>query len=242
MMNQNKSYTWAAIVAGILFLLMALLQLIASPIGISYVLILGYFIIAIALFIRKRNALMIVGGIIASLATVVLTFNSILITFRYLHIYNVINSLLNLTNIAGIVLFTVIAARSKTPENRAKIKNMWFLPAILMIVSDILMMVIGTVFGWGGMYGLTIVSSLIGYAIVFLSFLFAGMWLCLDGDKVNANAAAAPYAPAAAPAYAPPAQAPQSVPEELKLYIDLVNSGAITVEEYEAKRKQILGE
>lgn len=242
-MNQSKSYSWAAIVAGILFVLIALLSLVGNisltVIGLS----LGYLIIAIALFIRKRNALIVVGCIITTIVTVIITCSSIVMIMRYygFNIYNLVNSVLNLTNIAGVIVFTVIAANSKSAEKRLKLKNVWFLPAILIIISDVMTLVIQLVFGWRMGYGIVSPVSLLGYAIVFLAFLFAGMWLCLGSDKAAVNPAIN-YAAAAAPAYAPPAQAPASVPEELKIYIDLVNSGAITVEEYEAKRKQLLGQ
>lgn len=159
-----------------------------------------------------------------------------------LNIYNLVNSVLNLTNIAGVIVFTVIAANSKSADKRLKLKNVWFLPAILIIISDVMTLVIQLVFGWRMGYGIVSPVSLLGYAIVFLAFLFAGMWLCLGSDHVVAPAYTPAYSPAGAPSYAPPAQAPASVPEELKIYIDLVNSGAITVEEYEAKKMQLMGQ
>ncbi|MBE6036659.1 MAG: SHOCT domain-containing protein [Clostridiales bacterium] len=63
--------------------------------------------------------------------------------------------------------------------------------------------------------------------------------VAVEQGLVAPETPAAAYAPAAAPAAAP--KNDLGVAEELKTYKELLDTGAITQEEYDAKKKQLLG-
>ena len=69
-------------------------------------------------------------------------------------------------------------------------------------------------------------------------FIVAVIHVCVIPDK---NAQQVPINATTHIPYCPPSNAGQSAADELKKYKDLLESGTITQEEFDAKKKQILG-
>lgn len=144
------------------------------------------------------------------------------------------------------MLLTMIAIGSVTKRGFKGVGYIWFIPMILWLLSLLFDFVdiIDVLDGGSGMW--------LGYFLLqFLADIFYTVAFCLlckwfgaviRNQREALSAPARQYTrQAAAPTYAPAAASDTSTDEQLKKYQNYLMAGVITEEEYEAKRKQILG-
>lgn len=237
-MGKNKKADKYAIISAIGFVLLAI-YVIARDIldvvrgyGISFAYVLTwvyYIAFAVLLFLRKRN----IGFVIASGLYV---FLSIYDMIRFVSFYSTINFL------ASVCLFVLILLNcAPSLTKKAKItKVLWFVPGVLMLINCLIDYI--SIFryylsaGW-----IYIVLGLIQIA----AFILMGLWFKesyaateeKDDPKINTYAAFDPHAVDSNLAKA----ASVGGADKLKTYKELLDSGVITQEEFDAKKKQILG-
>lgn len=176
---------------------------------------------AVTLFMKNKKAVVAAAGVNALLGT-----------------YSIINYL-SLGNLCDFVAYAgAVVLIALSIKGNSAVKKIWFVPALVLLV--------GCVIGWikyGSFRYLSVQWRPILFSIVEIAaLLFAGMWLKEDAmpaeaAPVNEYATFNPQAVCSAPA-------PSSTiggADKLKMYKDLLDSGVLTQEEFDAKKKQILG-
>lgn len=176
---------------------------------------------AVTLFMKNKTAVVVAAGV-----------NALLGAYYIISFFSLWN-LCDFIAYAGAVVLIVLSIKGNSA-----VKKIWFVPALVLLV--------GCVIGWinGGYFRyLSAAWKPILFGIVEIAaLLFAGMWIKEDSTAAQA-APVNEYA-----TFVP--QAMHSVPtsasaiggaDKLKMYKDLLDSGTITQEEFDAKKKQILG-
>lgn len=176
---------------------------------------------AVTLFMKNKKAVVAAVGVNALLGAYYI--------ISYFSLWN----LCDFVAYAGAVVLIALSIKGNSA-----VKKIWFVPALVLLV--------GCVIGWinGGYFRyLSAAWKPILFGIVEIAaLLFAGMWLKEDAmpaeaAPVNEYATFNPQAVYSAPA-------PSSTiggADKLKMYKDLLDSGTITQEEFDAKKKEILG-
>ena len=176
---------------------------------------------AVTLFMKNKKAVVAAAGVNA------------LLSAYYLISYFSLFNLCDFVAYAGAVVLMALSIKGNSA-----VKKIWFVPALVLLV--------GCVIGWinGGYFRyLSAAWKPILFGIVEIAaLLFAGMWLKEDAmpaeaAPVNEYATFNPQAVYSAPA----ASSTIGGADKLKMYTDLLDSGTITQEEFDAKKKEILG-
>ena len=176
---------------------------------------------AVTLFMKNKKAVVAAAGVNALLGAYYI--------ISYFSLWN----LCDFVAYAGAVVLIALSIKGNSAA-----KKIWFVPALALLV--------GCVIGWinGGYFRyLSAAWKPILFGIVEIAaLLFAGMWLKEDAmpaetAPVNEYATFNPQAVYSAPA----ASSTIGGADKLKMYKDLLDSGTITQEEFDAKKKEILG-
>ena len=183
---------------------------------------------AVALFVKNQKIVIAAAGVNTLLGAYYIV--------TYFSLWNLCDFLGNLCDFlayASVVVFVIL-----TLKGNDVVKKIWFVPAAVLLL--------GCVIGWinGGYFRyLSAAWKPILFGIVEIAaLLFAGMWLKEDAmpaeaSPVNEYATFNPQSINSTPA----SSSAIGGADKLKMYMDLLESGTITQEEFDAKKKQILG-
>ena len=191
---------------------------------LSFLDILGWAIaigFAVTLFLKNKFAVTIVSGIYALLRVYYIV--------RYFSLYNLLNLL-------AIVAVVVILALSL--KNNQITKKIWFIGAALLFVRTLILWIQGRYFEYISVAWIGMLSAL----VEIVAFLFAGLWVkesITSGQTAPVNE----YATFDPQKYSNPTASNDAIggADKLKMYKELLDSGTITQEDFDAKKKQILG-
>ena len=173
---------------------------------------------AIALFVKNQKIVIAAAGV-----------NTLLGAY-YIVTYFSLWNLCDFLAYASVVVFVIL-----TLKGNDVVKKIWFVPAAVLLL--------GCVIDWIEFLSATwIWKSMLVSIVEIVALLFVGMWIKEDATPAEA-----------APVNEYATFNPQSVysttavsstiggADKLKMYKDLLDSGTITQEEFDAKKKEILG-
>lgn len=173
---------------------------------------------AVALFVKNQKIVIAAAGVNALLGA------------YYIVTYFSLWNLCDFLAYASVVVFVIL-----TLKGNDVVKKIWFVPAAVLLL--------GCVIDWIEFLPATwIWKSMLVSIVEIVALLFVGMWIKEDATPAEA-----------APVNEYATFNPQSVysttavsstiggADKLKMYKDLLDSGTITQEEFDAKKKEILG-
>lgn len=173
---------------------------------------------AVALFVKNQKIVIAAAGVNALLGA------------YYIVTYFSLWNLCDFLAYASVVVFVIL-----TLKGNDVVKKIWFVPAAVLLL--------GCVIDWIEFLSATwIWKSMLVSIVEIVALLFVGMWIKEDATPAEA-----------APVNEYATFNPQSVysttavsstiggADKLKMYKDLLDSGTITQEEFDAKKKEILG-
>lgn len=173
---------------------------------------------AVALFVKNQKTVIAAAGVNALLGA------------YYIVTYFSLWNLCDFLAYASVVVFVIL-----TLKGNDVVKKIWFVPAAVLLL--------GCVIDWIEFLSATwIWKSMLVSIVEIVALLFVGMWIKEDATPAEA-----------APVNEYATFNPQSVysttavsstiggADKLKMYKDLLDSGTITQEEFDAKKKEILG-
>lgn len=176
---------------------------------------------AVALFVKNQKIVIAAAGVNALLGA------------YYIVTYFSLWNLCDFLAYASVVVFVVL-----TLKGNDVVKKIWFVPAAVLLL--------GCVIGWitGGYFEFLSAAwkSMLVSIVEIVALLFAGMWVKeivapAEASPVNEYATFNPQSINSTPA----SSSAIGGADKLKMYKDLLESGTITQEEFDAKKKQILG-
>lgn len=176
---------------------------------------------AVALFVKNQKIVIAAAGVNALLGA------------YYIVTYFSLWNLCDFLAYASVVVFVVL-----TLKGNDVVKKIWFVPAAVLLL--------GCVIGWitGGYFEFLSAAwkSMLVSIVEIVALLFAGMWVKeivapAEASPVNEYATFNPQSINSTPA----SSSAIGGADKLKMYKDLLESGTITPEEFDAKKKQILG-
>lgn len=230
-MNHDKNGEWEkyALIAAICYAVYAIYNIIDGIIYVSnyeYATItvfnilfwIGMLGMAVALFVKNQKIVIAAAGV-----------NTLLGAY-YIVTYFSLWNLCDFLAYASVVVFVIL-----TLKGNDVVKKIWFVPAAVLLL--------GCVIDWIEFLSATwIWKSMLVSIVEIVALLFVGMWIKEDATPAEA-----------APVNEYATFNPQSVysttavsstiggADKLKMYKDLLDSGTITQEEFDAKKKEILG-
>lgn len=183
--TQKKSY--APLIAGALFALLLLLQLIQTARSIRYMTALGiiasfiymgaYAVLAFSLLTRRRDILLCVGFALLSVDNLYSFFFG-LSAFRYTNpIYAIIrsfSSLLSLVGTLAMLLFCVVYLTGFLPQFRNQLRNLWFVPAAVIVFAKLV-----------GLLNSILFMNLLNAAGIIAATFFACVWIVYPAGLPN---------------------------------------------------------
>lgn len=176
---------------------------------------------AVALFVKNQKIVIAAAGVNALLGA------------YYIVTYFSLWNLCDFLAYASVVVFVIL-----TLKGNDVVKKIWFVPAAVLLL--------GCVIGWitGGYFEFLSAAwkSMLVSIVEIVALLFAGMWVKeivapAEASPVNEYATFNPQSINSTPA----SSSAIGGADKLKMYKDLLESGTITQEEFDAKKKQILG-
>lgn len=173
---------------------------------------------AVALFVKNQKIVIAAAGVNALLGAYY--------TVTYFSLWNLCDFLAY----ASVVVFVIL-----TLKGNDVVKKIWFVPAAVLLL--------GCVIDWIEFLSATwIWKSMLVPIVEIVALLFAGMWVKeivapAEASPVNEYATFNPQSVNSTPA----SSSAIGGADKLKMYKDLLESGTITQEEFDAKKKQILG-
>lgn len=176
---------------------------------------------AVALFMKNQKIVIAAAGVNALLGAYYIV--------SYFSLWNLCDFLAY----ASVVVFVAL-----TLKGNDVVKKIWFVPAAVLLL--------GCVIGWitGGYFEFLSAAwkSMLVSIIEIVALLFVGMWVKevvapAEASPVNEYATFNPQSINSTPA----SSSAIGGADKLKMYKDLLESGTITQEEFDAKKKQILG-
>ena len=185
---------------------------------LSWAIAIGF---AVTLFLKNKFAVTIVSGI-----------------YALLHVYYIVCyfALYNLLDLLAIVAVVVILALSL--KNNQITKKIWFIGAALLFVGSLILWIQGGYFEYISAAWKAMLADL----VEIVAFLFVGLWVkesitSSESTPVNEYATFDPQK------YSNQTASNDAIggADKLKMYKELLDSGTITQEEFDAKKKQILG-
>lgn len=152
----------------------------------------GYVVVTVSLFLNKRDILPVVGfGVLAlsSLRGLLSVFDSYFSFFENLMMF--MTSFVGFASFALMLLFAVAVFTNAMPQLRQTTAGLWFVPAILVVVSALVTpLVYSIVFGFS-----ILGSSFLWNVFRAAAFLFAALWImdvdCMPWEYRPANTAPA---------------------------------------------------
>lgn len=239
MKSNEKKYS---LISAILFFALGLYSVILGVIDASQYeyytitfLTVFYWAVTFALgavaLLRKNNII----ALVATGANVVLR---LIYVVQYTSLYNVLDLL-----VAAALLVLVLFVSIDQLKRNAKISKMiWFAPAAIFLVNNVIMWIQQRFFRHISYTWPYMVSAVVEIA----ALLFMGLWimeLAKNATEPVASASNTQYATFNPESYATSQQTSSVIgnADKLKIYKELLDSGAITQEEFDAKKKQILG-
>ena len=185
---------------------------------LSWAIAIGF---AVTLFLKNKFAVTIVSGI-----------------YALLHAYYIVRffSLYDLLHFLAIVAVVVILALSL--KNNQITKKIWFIGAALLFVGTLIFWIQDGCFEYISVVWKAMLSDL----VEIVAFLFVGLWVkesITSGQTAPVNE----YATFNPQTYSNQTASNDAIggADKLKMYKELLDSGTITQEEFDAKKKQILG-
>ena len=227
--ENGKKYS---IIAAICFAVLAVYYVISDIVyysgneysSLSFLDILGWAIaigFAVTLFLKNKFAVTIVSGI-----------------YALLHVYYIVSyfSLYNLLDLLAIVAVVVILVLSL--KNNQITKKIWFIGAALLFAGTLILWIQGRYFAFISAAWKVMLSAL----VEIVAFLFVGLWV-KESITTGQTAPVNEYATFNPQIYSNPTASNDAIggADKLKMYKELLDSGTITQEEFDAKKKQILG-
>lgn len=176
---------------------------------------------AVALFMKNQKIVIAAAGVNALLGAYYIV--------SYFSLWNLCDFLAY----ASVVVFVAL-----TLKGNDVVKKIWFVPAAVLLL--------GCVIGWitGGYFEFLSAAwkSMLVSIVEIVALLFVGMWVKevvapAEASPVNEYATFNPQSINSTPA----SSSAIGGADKLKMYMDLLESGTITQEEFDAKKKQILG-
>lgn len=176
---------------------------------------------AVALFMKNHEIVIVAAGVNALLGAYYIV--------SYFSLWNLCDFLAY----ASVVVFVIL-----TLKGNDVVKKIWFVPAAVLLF--------GCVIGWITVGYFEFLSaawkSMLVSIVEIVALLFAGMWVKeivapAEASPVNEYATFNPQSINSTPA----SSTAIGGADKLKMYKDLLESGTITQEEFDAKKKQILG-
>ena len=176
---------------------------------------------AVALFVKNQKIVIAAAGVNALLGA------------YYIVAYFSLWHLCVFLAYASVVVFVIL-----TLKGNDVVKKIWFVPAAVLLL--------GCVIGWitGGYFEFLSAAwkSMLVSIVEIVALLFVGMWVKeivapAEASPVNEYATFNPQSINSTPA----SSSAIGGADKLKMYKDLLESGTITQEEFDAKKKQILG-
>ena len=176
---------------------------------------------AVALFVKNQKIVIAAAGVNALLGA------------YYIVTYFSLWNLCDFLAYASVVVFVIL-----TLKGNDVVKKIWFVPAAVLLL--------GCVIGWitGGYFEFLSAAwkSMLVSIVEIVALLFVGMWVKeivapAEASPVNEYATFNPQSINSTPA----SSSAIGGADKLKMYKDLLESGTITQEEFDAKKKQILG-
>lgn len=176
---------------------------------------------AVALFVKNQKIVIAAAGVNALLGA------------YYIVAYFSLWNLCDFLAYASVVVFVIL-----TLKGNDVVKKIWFVPAAVLLL--------GCVIGWitGGYFEFLSAAwkSMLVSIVEIVALLFVGMWVKeivapAEASPVNEYATFNPQSINSTPA----SSSAIGGADKLKMYKDLLESGTITQEEFDAKKKQILG-
>lgn len=176
---------------------------------------------AVALFVKNQKIVIAAAGVNALLGA------------YYIVTYFSLWNLCDFLAYASVVVFVVL-----TLKGNDVVKKIWFIPAAVLLL--------GCVIGWitGGYFEFLSAAwkSMLVSIVEIVALLFVGMWVKeiiapAEASPVNEYATFNPQSINSTPA----SSSAIGGADKLKMYKDLLEAGTITQEEFDAKKKQILG-
>ena len=225
-----KQKQTSSVLSGILFAILVILDIknLITYLGNGYapslgwvLRIAGYAVITFALLTSRRDIVLLIGFVVSALAS--LFGNN------------------NILSIVAWVAATVIGAAFLTnyvPQLTKTAKSIWFVPALCVIIGWVIF-AIQTISsaGW-----INVVPSILNNIVLAASLFLSMNYVVNPPRKQQIDAADETTAEEKEnyDSYAPDHSGLDAV-EEMKKYKDLLDSGAISQEEFETKKKQLLG-
>lgn len=175
---------------------------------------------AVALFVKNQKIVIAAAGVNALLGA------------YYIVTYFSLWNLCDFLAYASVVVFVIL-----TLKGNDVVKKIWFVPAAVLLL--------GCVIGWitGGYFEVLSAAwkSMLVSIVEIVALLFAGMWV----KEIVAPAEASPvneYATFNPQTYSNQTASNDAIggADKLKMYKELLDSGTITQEEFDAKKKEIL--
>ena len=211
-------------------------------------------LIAFSIFTNKRNILTVAGFGILTLPQLIYFFQNIFFGFKYFRYYSVFSGLISLFSdvvyfigFVGVLIFAAVYCMDNFAMHKNSLKQLWFAPAICLFIPiplTILLRILSAVTG-SYMGGYISFSYLLHSALFAIAFALTCLWLKSD---TSAPAQTNPMPRAASPVYTAPVQTnpsaqakPSDIPDEIRKYKELCDANIITQEEFELKKKQLLG-
>ena len=173
---------------------------------------------AVALFVKNQKIVIAAAGVNALLGA------------YYIVTYFSLWNLCDFLAYASVVVFVIL-----TLKGNDVVKKIWFVPAAVLLL--------GCVIDWIEFLSATwIWKSMLVSIVEIVALLFAGMWVKeivapAEARSVNEYATFNPQSVNSTPA----SSSAIGGADKLKMYKDLLDSGTITQEEFDAKKKEILG-
>jgi len=161
----------STLIAGIIFIIIAVMQLFAmnSPLGLLW--LVGYIAVAVALLAKRRDLTFAAGGGILTLMALVDTIQILGYSGMY--------TLIGLVHALAFAALTVAALAGTTnylDQYKDTILKLWFLPTALRGLELLLQLMFYATNHYG-YYFISIPSVLLGGLIAVAGFLFASVWL-----------------------------------------------------------------
>lgn len=238
--ENGKKYS---IIAAICFAAVAVIGVIFDIIyysgneyrSLSFFNILGLAILigfSVTLFINNRFAVTIVSGIYALYYVYDIV--------RDFSLQGLLHSLVGVT----VVVILVLSLKNNQITKKIFTKNNWFFGAVLLFVGTLISLwdqrgylENNTSDAW-----ILILMGLVFRVVKIVPFLFVGLWV-KESITSSQTAPVNEYATFSPQKYSNPTESNDAIggADKLKMYKELLDSGTITQEEFDAKKKQILG-
>lgn len=225
-----KQKQTSSVLPGILFAILVVLDIknLITILGSGYapslgwiLRVTGYAVITFALLTSRRDIVLLIGFAISALASLLGN-----------------NNILSIVAWLSVLVIGVAYLTNYVPQLTKTAKSIWFVPAICVIVGWVIYAIqtISTV-GW-----VNVVPSILNNIVLVFSLLLSMNYVVNPPRKQQIEVAeeTAEEEIENLDNYAPNNSGLDAV-EEMKKYKDLLDSGAISQEEFDAKKKQLLG-